>query len=48
MVLVEQNFGFAVSLAEDVVVVSRGKVVWRGAAKGIRADKTAQKKWLGV
>jgi branched-chain amino acid transport system ATP-binding protein len=48
MVLVEQNFGFATSLADDVVVVSKGRVVWQGDAAGIRADEEAQHRWLGV
>lgn len=48
MVLVEQNFGFATSLADDVVVVSRGGIVWQGSAAAIRADTEAQHRWLGV
>ncbi|EAQ23018.1 MULTISPECIES: ABC transporter ATP-binding protein [unclassified Roseovarius] len=48
MVLVEQNFGFATSLADDVVVVSKGQVVWTGTAEEIRADAEAQHRWLGV
>jgi branched-chain amino acid transport system ATP-binding protein len=48
MVLVEQNFGFATSLADDVVVVSKGQVVWTGSAEAIRADTEAQHRWLGV
>jgi branched-chain amino acid transport system ATP-binding protein len=48
MVLVEQNFGFATSLAEDVVVVSKGSIVWQGSAEAIRADTEAQHRWLGV
>lgn len=48
MVLVEQNFGFATSLADDVVVVSKGSIVWRGSAAAIRADTEAQHRWLGV
>jgi branched-chain amino acid transport system ATP-binding protein len=48
MVVVEQNFGFATSLADDVVVVSKGQVVWTGSAAEIRADQAAQHKWLGV
>lgn len=48
MVLVEQNFGFATSLADDVVVVSRGQVVWQGSSQAIRADTEAQHRWLGV
>ena len=48
MVLVEQNFGFATSLADDVVAVSKGQVVWQGSAAAIRADTDAQHRWLGV
>ena len=48
MLLVEQNFGFATSLADDVAVVSKGQAVWTGSAAGIRADETAQHRWLGV
>jgi branched-chain amino acid transport system ATP-binding protein len=48
MVLVEQNFGFATSLADDVVLVSRGQVVWQGTAAAIRADVDLQHRWLGV
>lgn len=48
MILVEQNFGFATSLADDVVVVSKGQVVWTGSAAEIRKDEDAQHRWLGV
>lgn len=48
MILVEQNFGFATSLADDVCVVGRGRIAWRGSSQEIRADKVAQKNWLGV
>lgn len=48
MVLVEQNFGFATSLADDVVIVSKGAIVWQGSTEAIRADSEAQHRWLGV
>ena len=48
MLLVEQNFGFATSLADDVVVVSKGRVVWTGTPAEIRADVQAQHLWLGI
>ncbi|MHA6346337.1 ABC transporter ATP-binding protein [Roseivivax sp. CAU 1761] len=48
MIIVEQNFGFATSLADDVVVVGKGQVVWTGSAEEIRADDQAQHTWLGV
>jgi branched-chain amino acid transport system ATP-binding protein len=48
MIIVEQNFGFATSLADDVVIVSKGQIVWTGTAPEVRADKDAQHRWLGV
>ena len=48
MILVEQNFGFATSLADDVVIVSKGQIVWSGTPDEIRADKELQHRWLGV
>ena len=48
MIIVEQNFGFATSLADDVVVFGKGQVVWTGSAEEIRADDQAQHTWLGV
>lgn len=48
MILVEQNFGFATSLADDVVVVGKGRVVWSGSAAQIRAAEDIQHAWLGV
>jgi branched-chain amino acid transport system ATP-binding protein len=48
MIIVEQNFGFATSLADDVVVVGKGQIVWTGSAAEIRADEEAQHTWLGV
>jgi branched-chain amino acid transport system ATP-binding protein len=48
MVLVEQNFGFATELADDVHVIGRGETVWKGSSADIIADKAVQKKWLGV
>ncbi len=48
ILLVEQNFGFAASLADDVSVIGKGQVVWRGSSAEIQADKQAQHQWLGV
>ncbi|MET4127139.1 ABC transporter ATP-binding protein [Roseovarius sp. MBR-6] len=48
MIIVEQNFGFATSLADDVVVVGKGQIVWTGSAADIKADEDAQHMWLGV
>lgn len=48
MVLVEQNFGFATSLADDVAIVGRGQIVWTGSSDEIRNDHETQHLWLGV
>ena len=48
MIIVEQNFGFATSLADDVVVVGKGQIVWTGSSEEIKADEDAQHTWLGV
>lgn len=48
MVLVEQNFGFATDLADDVHIIGRGETVWAGSSAAIVVDKAMQKKWLGV
>lgn len=48
MIIVEQNFGFATSLADDVVVVSKGQIVWSGTSAEIRKAEDIQHKWLGV
>lgn len=48
MVLVEQNFGFATSLADDVCIIGRGQVVWSGSPAEIRGDRALKARWLGV
>ncbi len=48
ILLVEQNFGFATSLAEQVAIVGKGHIVWSGTSAEIRADKETQHNWLGV
>ena len=48
MILVEQNFGFATSLADDVCIIGRGQVVWSGEPAQVRADAELKARWLGV
>jgi len=48
MLLVEQNFGFATSLADNICIIGRGKSVWTGSPEDIRSDRDLQAQWLGV
>jgi len=48
ILLVEQNLSFALGLADDVTLMSRGQAVWRGSAEALRADEETHTRWLGV
>ena len=48
ILLVEQNFGFATRLADEVVVLGRGIKVWEGNSEAICKAREVQKEWLGV
>lgn len=48
ILLVEQNFGFATSLADRCYVMGKSVIQWSGTSQEIREDKEVQKRWLGV
>ncbi len=48
LLLVEQNVGFATSLADSVLIVGRGTAVWKGPSQEIKNDSNIQARWLGV
>jgi len=48
ILLVEQNFHFATSLADHVYVLGKGAVQWSGSSAEILAETAVQKTWLGV
>ena len=48
ILLVEQNLNFALGLADEVSLMGRGQIVWRGTARGLGDDVEAQSRWLGV
>jgi len=48
IILVEQNFGFATSLADDVCIIGRGNAVWKGGPEHVCGDRDLQARWLGV
>ncbi|MFV0246202.1 MAG: ABC transporter ATP-binding protein [Qingshengfaniella sp.] len=48
VLLVEQNLNFALGLADDVSLMSRGQLVWRGSSAELAADDALHRRWLGV
>ena len=48
MLLVEQNYPFALSLAERVYVLGKGRVRWHGSADELAATPAVAHTWLGV
>jgi branched-chain amino acid transport system ATP-binding protein len=48
IVLVEQNIKLTLDLADDVVIINTGRVVFRGAADAIRLDDAIVSQHLGV
>jgi branched-chain amino acid transport system ATP-binding protein len=48
IVLVEQNIKLTLELADDVVILNSGHVVWRGAAAELRLDDAIVSQHLGV
>ena len=48
IVLVEQNIKLTLDLADDIVIINTGRVVFRGAADAIRLDDAIVSQHLGV
>jgi branched-chain amino acid transport system ATP-binding protein len=48
VLLVEQNFAFAVQTADHVLVMSKGNMVYESSPEVLRKDLSAQKELLGV
>ncbi len=48
MLLVEQNFALATEVADDVVVLGKGRVRWSGTSAQLRAADDIRHTWLGV
>jgi branched-chain amino acid transport system ATP-binding protein len=46
--LAEQNLNMALSVADDVYIVSKGQVVYEGKPEDLRHDEQIKQKWLGV
>ena len=48
MLLVEQNYPFAIGLAEHVYVLGKGRIRWHGTATDIDRSPEVRATWLGV
>ena len=48
MLLVEQNLAMAMEVADEVVVLGKGRVRWTGPAAAFRAQDEIRHTWLGV
>jgi branched-chain amino acid transport system ATP-binding protein len=48
IVLVEQNIKLALELADDIIVINTGAVVFRGEARSIKLDDPIVSQHLGV
>jgi branched-chain amino acid transport system ATP-binding protein len=48
ILLVEQNLGLALGLADRVYVLNKGRVVYEGTPEALRADEGVKRAYLGV
>jgi branched-chain amino acid transport system ATP-binding protein len=48
ILLVEQNLGFATRLADEILVLGKGRVRWHGDSSAFAVAADAQHRWLGV
>jgi branched-chain amino acid transport system ATP-binding protein len=48
MLLVEQNFALATEIADEVVILGKGRVRWSGSCEQLRQADEIRHTWLGV
>lgn len=48
ILLVEQNLGLALDVADDVYIVSKGRVVYQSSAMEIKSNEDVKARYLGV
>jgi branched-chain amino acid transport system ATP-binding protein len=48
MLLVEQNFALATEIADEVVILGKGRVRWSGTSDALRRADEVRHTWLGV
>jgi len=48
ILLVEQSFHFATTLADQAYVLGKGRIRWQGTGSALREDRATQAEWIGV
>ena len=48
IIIVGQNFRMALSLANKVTIIGKGKTKWTGSKVDFEDSKNIQKEWLGI
>jgi len=48
ILFVEQRLDSALSFAEDVIILERGRIVWSGKPEALRADAAVLERYVGV
>ena len=48
VLLAEQNLNMALTVADDIYIISKGSVVWEGKPEDLRDNEEVKQKWLGV
>ena len=48
VLLAEQNLNMALTVADDIYIVSKGSVVWEGKPEALRDNEEVKQKYLGV
>ncbi|BBL80278.1 ABC transporter ATP-binding protein [Rubrobacter xylanophilus] len=48
ILLVEQHVSLACSVADEVLVMNKGRIVWRGSPEALLSNRQVQQQYLGV
>jgi len=48
VLLAEQNLNMALTVADDIYIVSKGSVVWEGKPGDLKDNEEVKERWLGV
>lgn len=48
VLIAEQNLNMALTVADDIYIISKGSVVWEGGPDDLRDNEEVKQKWLGV